>query len=480
MKLFGNSKGKHSVSDEVRRPAPVSPAAPAPKPEIAPPPVVRGQPKIAVAEIRSEAASETAPARPRRNGFRIGLLIYIAVFFALTFAGLYWLWNRMDVFEKSRPQNAIDAWMEAADGSYFRALLTDGGIDADYIATMDLEDASYYKLLGHYTDDAPTWFSVTLREGAPLAFDSHEWEVGGVELLRHVTCVYAPFDAEIILGDAPLGTEHLIRADAAELPRGVFDGGAADYPTLAKYAIDKTFGPESLLVTDASGAELPLAASTADSYYYYPLTHAYVISAPSSYTVTVNGVALTAENAEITRAPIPELEGIDSYVAALPETVTYTIDGLVAQPEVAAETRDGMALVPAAAEGNAYTFVLENDEALEEDQYDRILEVFDAHVAYNTNRNGNTTTNYNRFRGCLVPGSDAANRAYRALETVIWAAGRSAALSSAEIGEVLRYADDCFTARVDFTLVTDEEENSNSYLYVFVRYGGEWRVARFL
>ena len=55
------------------------------------------------------------PTQKRKHGFLIGMGIYALVFLILTGVGLYFLWDFMDAYEVSRPENTMDAYMAQLD-----------------------------------------------------------------------------------------------------------------------------------------------------------------------------------------------------------------------------------------------------------------------------------------------------------------------------------------------------------------------------
>ena len=55
------------------------------------------------------------PTQKKKHGFLIGMGIYALVFLILTGVGLYFLWDFMDAYEVSRPENTMDAYMAQLD-----------------------------------------------------------------------------------------------------------------------------------------------------------------------------------------------------------------------------------------------------------------------------------------------------------------------------------------------------------------------------
>lgn len=535
MKLFGNTSGKkrpaapaprvgarspdsapasvpapvpasipHPVADAEPEPAsvPVSASVAAPLPADAPEPVsVPDVPerRVRAEGFRSESASETA-ARRKKSAFRRGYLIYVLCFLLVIAAGLLLLWERMDVYERSRPERAVNAWLAEKSAADWRALLEEKGVDEAFLDTLNLSDAESYKKLDAYTEETPafgirfggrTMLTATLAPGEALGFGSHAWVLSGTELTGSGLTVYAPEDAVLTVDGVPAGDDCLVQTNAQSLTLGVFERDAlAETPGLAKYVINTIYTTDRLHVSDAEGRELPQSYSSGMSYYYPPLTSDYRITVPAGASVMANGVPVTEENAafaDVKGEPFPEYEifaGIEDSVEIeipSPDARIWTLEGLVARPSVAVSMPDGTELSPAEETENAWVYAwapeVTEDAGFAAEQEEFILKVFDAYIAFTGNRGRNLNGNYARYNAYLVPDSDAAERARRALPSLEWVKNRDTDLvaDSVEVTEVLRFGDKCFTAELTYETVKGE---ANRIVFAFVPYNGSWRVVR--
>ena len=506
MKLFGNSSGKHIRREDV--PPPRSSLEPQEQTENVqrPQPERRIEPDTVPAVERVTASARTATAvaeRPpatvvdaepewnpekRTSHFWRGYLIYILVFLLIIAAGLSVLWLRMDAYERSRPYRPMDALMEANTPESWRKQLFSAGVAESYLDTLDFNAASYTKKLGVYTDEHPvysirfgkkTMLTATLRESRPLRFGFREWMLDSLTLVDSGLTVFVPENATVKLNGTKLGAEYIAERNAQNITLGPLETVRNDIPGLTKYVLNHVFSADGILVTDAEGNDLDLGMQKGTAYYYPPLTSGYVIEAPNAVNVTVNGVTLTDGNAEITHKPLEDFEGLGDSVPVRPEDLTYVIDGLIAVPEVKAVFPDGSELYPAETDEDRWIFRLEPDADFGKTMEDRILTVFDAYIAFLGNRNADLYGNYRHYLSYLVPGSEAAQRAEKSLDSLYWVKGRDTSLDSVSVGDVIRYGDDCFTAWIDFTRrLVDGGDDDNSYIFIFVRYNNEWRVVR--
>ena len=449
------------------------------------------------AEAEAKTPESAAPAAGTSRRFYRGYAIFVAAALLLILAALAFLWDRMDVYERSRPARAIESWMEAKGPENWRQLLLDQGIEADYADSLDLEHPEFYKRLGDYTDETPVYtlsfggsplLAVHLKQGESLGFGSHRWVMDGVEALDSGFTVYAPDGATVCISGVPVGPECVAERNAQALTLGVFEENRTDIPGLTKYVLNRTYTPAGVTVTDADGAELPLSYSSGKNHYYAPMTRDCTILVPAGAAVTVNGVPLSAENAASETKEAPEdpyaiFKGIERFLS-FPCEKTYrtawTVEGLVARPEVKAAMPDGSPL-EATVENDVWNFpsppVGELDETLKRANRDMIMDVFDAHMAYLGNRDDNLAANYSRFSKYLVPGSEAQTQAVGAQISLVWNHDMDT-YPRAELKEVRRFAPDCFTARVEFGAGSLREGQIYHNIYIFVRYEDAWRVVR--
>ena len=454
------------------------------------------KPAAETAESGGGAANERRETASRRRFWR-GYLIYVLCLVLVIVAALGFLWDRMDVYERSRPARAMETWMAAQTPSSWKQLLLERGIEAAFVDGLDLSAPEYYKRLGDYTDETPVYnvsfggtplLAVRLKPGEKLGFGSYRWALEGVDAVDSGFTVYVPDGATVLLDGAPLGPEVTGQRDAQPLSLSVFEENRADIPGLTKYVLNRTFTTDGVRVLAADGSELALGFSAGNSHYYPPLTMDCRILVPADAAVTVNGVALSGENAsaettEVKRSEYEIFEGIETFLPFPLERAyrtAWTVEGLVAGPEVQATMPDGTALEAEQHDG-VWDFPTapagEPDAALAAQEHDRIMDIFDAHMAYLGNRDDNLAANYSRFAKYLVPGSEAQTQAVGAQVSLIWNHDMDT-YPRAELKEVLRFGPDCFTARVEFEAGSLRDGSVYNNIYIFVRYGGEWRVVR--
>lgn len=439
--------------------------------------------KKASRSLREESASSV---RKKNKRFVIGFIIYMLLLLGLILVGLALLWRMMDAFERSRPNHRMEAYLAETDSDHWRNILLDKGVGKSFVNTLDLEDASFYKKMGLYTDAVPAYgirfgnedmLTVSLKSGEEISFGYHLWEIGSVDIVGRSLFIFAPQDAVISRDGEPIGKDCLIQENAQELELGVFDKNRKDIVGLSKYQLDYTYDTDGIVVEDRAGNVLELSYSSGNEYYYAPFMDDYKITVPAGSLVRVNGIALNGENAKIESHANEDFEGIEEFLPFVPGQEVYTIEGLIMPPDIEVETANGNRLI-ADTEGRDYLYEIDDEIPDELNQY--IMQVFDAYIAFSGNRDGNLTANYNRYKACLVPESEAAERAYNSRASLKWVSGRDAWLKSAAIKKYIAYSDELFTCQINFSMINEESEDANAYLFIFVRYNGQWRVVRIL
>lgn len=522
MKLFGNRSGKHtarrtdgnpyySVRTEEALPRETAPeqprremfelkasadapaarsgsvAPPEPKPDVQFT-FVEPEEYIAVSQVNSEELPEAeAPPPRKKRRFGRGLLVYILVFLILSVAalGVFWYW--LDNYELGRPQRTMENYLSAADSAYWENFLRTSGVEEGLLETLDLEDTSYFKKVDLNTDETPVFgirfgdremLITSLKPGRGLPFGQTTWDVDKVELVKSGLIVYAPPGAQLLVDGQPVAGDCLTQPHAQKLSLSPLEQTRTDIPGLDRYEIDYIYSDERLRVLDAAGNELPLSQHRGKRYYYAPLTRNYTVEAPVGATVTVNGVVLSEANATVSTAPMEDFEGLETWISPLPVVTRYELVNLLAEPELVAYNADGALSIRQ--DGDRYLVSLTADEAFTEEVRQRVMDAFDAYIAFSGNRNANLNANYARYNSFLVPDSVAADRASRALDSLIWVKGRDTALQSQQLTSVLRYGADCFTARIDYAMQTDTEVQDNSILMIFVRYNDGWSIVNIL
>lgn len=428
----------------------------------------------------------TSSDKRTKSKFAMGFTIYMASLFCIILVGLVLFWRRMDAYEQSRPEHEMEALLGRTDAAYWRDVLLEQGVGEHYVDTLDLEHASFYKRMDVYTDGEPAYgirfgeedmLIVRLKEGQGLSFGYHLWQTGSIDVLESSLCIYAPVDAVIRVHGRELDRGCLVQENAQELSLGIFEQNRREIGGLAKFQPGNVYDMDGVTVADGRGNLLELSYSSGNAYYYPPLTDDYTITVPAGSSVRVNDILLDGNNSLKETRSDEDFEGIEGFLPFVPGQDVYRVEGLILPPEVTVETAAGNRLTE---DVDARNYLYEIDDEMPEALSGYVMEVFDAYVAYSGNRNGELERNYSRYKSFLVPDSEAAKRAYNSRVSLSWASGRDTRLKSADVGKYAAYSEDLFSCRINYSLVDDETEDANAYLFIFCKYNGQWRVVRVL
>lgn len=420
-----------------------------------------------------------------KNKFVLGFTVYMLILFSAILIGLALLWKRMDAYEQSRPEHALEALIARTQADYWSSLLLGEGVPESYVSTLDFTDISFFKKMEISGGGPPVYgirfgdtemLHVYLKGGRGLSFGYHQWEVDYIEKAESRLFLYVPLDA-VIRVEKGEADSRLVQENVPGVEISPFDKNRKDAPRLAKYHLPGTYDMNGVTVTDKDGNLMELSYSQGNSYYFVPPVDDYTIIVPSGSKVRANGILLDAKNSSFETRSMKDFEGIEDFVPFVPKQDIYTIEGLLLPPDVTVETVAG-SLSVFANEDKIYLY--EQEDELSEDLSKYIMTVFDAYIAYSGNRSGELAQNYQRYLSYLLPGSEPAQRASKAQASIAWMSGRDARLKSAEVRDYVSYSEELFTCRIYFSLRDVESQEDNVYLFIFRKYNGEWRVARIL
>ena len=430
---------------------------------------------------------KNAPVRAKKSRFGIWMVLYSAVFLAISAALLGVLWHRLDVFEASRPDTAFAEWMAVNKGG-IRGKMESMGIEKSFLDTLDFDNVTYYKKLDEYTEQSPaygirlgkrTYLTAFLAPDEALDYDSNTWRVSELKVIPSELCVYIPDDAALYISGVSADEKYAAEKNAQSIQLSVLESARADILGLKKYALTDVYGMENVKVLSANGEELAPSVVSGESYYFAPVESDYKIVAPGEFAVYVNDIRLDDGNSEILSEKLGDFEGVEDMIPYVPVVNTYIVRGLIAEPYIRAESYDGSVPEPVSNENGFIVYELAEDAAFKADVSQRITDAFRAYVNFSGNKNKDFQTNLNNYLKFLVPNSEAARRAKSAGSSLLWVNGRDTTLGSSEIASVIRYGEDMFTAEMKFTIKT-APETDHSVLFLFVRYEDSWRIVRVL
>lgn len=217
---------------------------------------------------------------PKKRGFGrflLGMVIYAIVFLGLTAVGLKYFWQFMEGFENSRPQNTVNAYMQALTAEHICDL--SGNVIDSIDHNLQSEESCREYLLSNLSDD----FSCA-KKSADCTDDYQ---------LYMIRC------GKTLIGKFSIVT------------------GEADRYGFKSWKVQEESFDLSYLVGESAS-----------------------ITVPDQLSVVVNGKKLDSSYITEDQIPYPELEDYyDSY--SLPHRVTYTFGPFLGEYDTSVQNDDG-------------------------------------------------------------------------------------------------------------------------------------------
>ena len=451
--------------------------------------------------------------RSSRNAWRRFLLIWALILLLLGAAGCFMLYRYLGVYEITRPEPILDAYLQNTSASELMQLaqentnlevteFEDGKtLYSTYLQAIDTSRSLSYRSDAKNTTDnclsyvvysgANAVCSIRLTpDGTNPGFGRHIWTVSEVssapitDILPSLQVVIdATPDTELSLNGKPLSDSYIVDRDVPIPDLSRFETGLNPVPAFVRYQIGPLYGEVNL--TDASGRTLsPESDQPGGTLHYYASSGAesLTIRSPEDIRVFVNGVELTSM--DISSSDMGVLENLDPYTRG--ESVltnTYRLEGLYLPPAITGLDPDGNELTPVVSSGDTFTFFHYNDPAVEEILRPVAEQFFSAYMEYSAH-SWEARRFYNLISR-ILPGTELYNYVMNSTEAMYWASGTQTEYKDLRYEHFHRVSDTCFTCTVlynaDMTATTWHEQYTysleNAYELVFVSSSGMWFAA---
>lgn len=382
---------------------------------------------------REETVQETAAApalKQKKSRFFRGYLIFVAVLAALIVAALALLWGSLARYQKNTDAAAAErAAAEAAAAAEREALRRDREArQAAFLAFADETDAdgwaAYYLAANPDSPDTPESAAAAL---GPL------FAPEGLERYK----------AESWTEDAPV---YELRRDGAPL---------------ARVAVEKREG-----VWTAGTVEMLVQG-----------THRAEVTAPAGCTVRCNGKILDRDAAGESAAQDFDFPDCAALLTQPVQTVTYTVEGLLAQPEFSVSAPEGSVLTQTA-EGDYRLALPEADAAPLRERAETLVRAL---VWYYLSGKTDTYKNMKAAADLTEPGSSARAVITQTYEGVIWSSTfQQNYQCSADAGDAVVCAENCVTVDVRCTASGStgwqEKTMDGGYRICFLRTDDGWGI----
>ena len=465
-------------------------------------------------EIRERRARERKIRRGQRR-WRTFMAVYSVLFLLLGAAGCFLLYRYADAYEASIPEHVMDGLMRSTSQEEWHDYIRQGvalpdspyedseAIFEEYYNTA-IRDKSltYWKYMDEYTANTPVYkvrgggLDLCLVRLIPkghnaAGFGRQLWQLGEVESilklnnLESVTLeIDAPHDQTVYLNGVAVTADYLTDQEVPAPDMTPLEKRFTVPPTFSRYRIENMYG--DIEVTDADGRVLPPNRDPETGVLRYVAResdlHSFVVQAPETLTVRVNGAVLTEEDA--IRVDDGVLTRLSAYTGGKGyKTLTFSFDGLYSEPEITAVDARGTELTPLVDPKGKLYFFPPNNNGLAVKVKGRVEEFFQRYIDYSSR--AFNAGRHNALLECILPDSDLYKYVRDSRDAMIWASATEVHYDELEFTNFCPVGDSCFTCTIrykaDFQATTWHNRYSydlqNAYELSFVRRDGVWYAA---
>lgn len=347
--------------------------------------------------------------KKKSYGFLIFTVVYAILFLAGTYVGLNYLWDFMDAFEASRPENTINAYMEQVTAEY----VCDNS--ADLIATID----------HHIQSEEACREVIKEAVSGKITYAKKTSECTDEKM------VYVLRTAGKVIGQVEME------------PRGE-----------ARYG----FTPWEV---------------TEDSFdLSYLVTGTVSVTAPHDYTVTVNGNALNESYLTASGMQYPVLKDFYDRYEGLPYQVSYTAGPCLGEITLEVADRQGQSVtIDENTDFNAFVDNCTAEEMTVLETFNQ--DFIKAYINFLTSNRNTRIANHNALKPYLVPRGDLAKRVKNALDGLLFGQSKSDVLVDLIINHAVKIAGDRYILDVTYVVDTTGRQGvvqtTNNAQYVAVQ-----------
>lgn len=451
----------------------------------------------------------------RKMPWGVSLLLWCLMLLALGALGCTVLYQYTGVYERTRPEIAMDAIMEnttkdqwhdaikattAAELSEFE----DAGTIFDEYFDAVLRDAefTYTRNLSYTDPDSPGYTvysgvrricTVILRPiaGSSQGFGRHLWELDSVlgsDFTKNLDAltvqIDAPKDYTLRINGVSVSDSYITADDIACPHESELESRFTRKDTYLRYTVPGLYG--DVVVTDDEGNEISpsgdvengMCPYVVDSYGEYSFT----IKAPDDATVTVCGAVLGEDDVSHPAKNI--FEGIESYAGGREYgSSVYSFDGLYTLPDIHVTDSEGRELSAIAGEDGQLDFFHGSNEDVPDYAKNAAQNFFERYMAYTSH--GYNGASLNNLLAAILPGTELHSYTKNSEDAMYWASETNLSYDELTIDHFDFLNENCFTCTIrykaDATAQAWYEQYSyeleDGYQLVFVNNYGTWLAA---
>ncbi len=437
--------------------------------------------------------------------------IYSGIILAIGAVGCYILYQYMDAYESSRPENVMDEFLASTtEADWINYMKNTGSlefsafddrsdiIDNYFDVSCKGKKVSYSEAVSVSTVDAPVYnvkagsasmVRAFLEKDKDLPFGFSSWKVEHVEAyiptqnMASLTIrIEAPHSYPLAINGVSLDEKYIIDANVAHENVSTLEQRYSSIPTRALYEVSGLYG--TVVVTDSEGNEIhPVAEADSNGIVHYIVpseTYAFKVTAPSDAMIFCNDIILTSS--ELTQSTAGVLKDWTKYTNGSDDgRSTYSVNGLYVRPEIKATAPNGRLLEKSIAEDGTIVFDYIGSDALKDQVVDIVDHFFSLYINYGA---GNEYA-YTSLLECIKEGTDLYTYVEDSTAAMIWASDTSVDFDYLTYSRFIQWSDSCFTCRVSYKAnmyasawyESYSYDLENTYDLIFIKDNGEWMAA---
>lgn len=423
----------------------------------------------------------------KKNYYLRALIIYIVVLALILGAGIFVLNRFLISYEASRPDNAMESYMESHDRDYFLAGLqklisagfneftlttaspTDFGMDEagelTWRSAGGTDSEKYYEVrLG-----SAKILSITMGENEDVGFGMKNWTVTGEEFhipgVNDIT-VSVPSGCTASINGIEVGSSYVsgVGTVGVELAHS-FDKA----PDSEIYVIKNMLGPAEITAVDPYGNELePVFISDKEIEFHPEPTCSFSFYALPGAEVSINGSDISGQYC----TPIGSELGV--------EILRYECDDLYTEPQISVSA-DGKGVTPARLHLGSF-FVPDASPVVLDEEMSEFLEGFIyAYVDFAANKNDSAQANFAVLSRYLLPESELYTVNADSIENIAWAATSGLTYNSIDYTDLIPLGGGKYLCNIhydiSYTLGANDLDVKTTHSIVIETVDGRYYVA---
>lgn len=459
----------------------------------------------------SDNMNQTAVKKKVSKFWTLFVPIYSVVILLIGAVGCYFLYQYMDAYEQSRPDNVMKELVAStSDNEWIDYMKNTGSVEfslfddrSDIInnyfeVSCQGKKVNFSEAVSVSTQDAPVYnikagsasmVRAYLEKDEELAFGFNSWKVARIEAyiptqnMASLTIrIEAPHSTPLFINGVALDESYVINPDVPHATMSSLEERYAYVPTRTLYEVSGIYG--GVVVTDQEGNELhPVSEADASGIVEYSLpsqVYGFKVTAPSDAMVFCNDIILNSSELVSTNAGI--LKNWTKYTNGSDDGRSiYEASGLYVRPEIKATAPNGRILEKTIAEDGTIVFDYTGSEELKEKYLDTVDHFFSMYINYGA---GNEYA-YDALLDCILEDTDLYTYVEDSTAAMIWASDTSVDFDYLTYTRFIQWSDNCFSCRVSYKAnmyasawyESYSYDLENTYDLIFIKDDGEWMAA---